>query len=84
MMLFKNIKLGGRFDAQLRFEVFNLLDRENFIFVDTTMDPISVTLDSSLDTATRVTGEEIPLNFGQATGTRDPRQLQIGIKFFFE
>jgi hypothetical protein len=30
-----------------------------------------------------VTGEEIPLNFGKATATRDPRQIQVGIKLFF-
>ena len=46
--------------------------------------PISVTFDGSVDQATRVVGEEIPLNFGQATATRDPRQIQVGIKLFFD
>ena len=85
LMFFKNLRFGERFDAQLRFEVFNVSNEENFIFVDTTMDPISVTYDTGdLASATRVVGEQIPLNFGQATATRDPRQIQLGIKFFID
>ena len=69
----------------LRFEVFNVTNQDNFIFVDTTLDPISVTYDTgNLATANRIVGEEIPLNFGQATATRDPRQIQLGIKLFID
>ena len=85
LMFFKNLRFGDRFDAQLRFEVFNVTNEENFIFVDTTLDPISVTYDTgNLATANRIVGEQIPLNFGQATATRDPRQIQVGIKLFID
>ena len=85
LMFFKNLRFGDRFDAQLRFEVFNVSNEENFIFVDTTLDPISVTYDTgNLATANRIVGEQIPLNFGQATATRDPRQIQFGIKLFID
>jgi len=84
LMFYKNVRFANRINGQLRFEVFNVTNRDNFIFVDTTMDPISVTFDGSVDQATRVVGEEIPLNFGQATATRDPRQVQVGIKLFFD
>jgi hypothetical protein len=69
--------------AQLRFEVFNLFNRVNFLSVDDSMDPIGVTLDAPLESATRITGAELPSNFGQATATREPRQAQLGIKLIF-
>ena len=85
LMFFKNSGSAIGFDAQLRFEVFNVTNEENFIFVDTTLDPISVTYDTgSLATANRIVSEQIPLNFGQATATRDPRQIQLGIKLFID
>jgi hypothetical protein len=83
LALQKNIRLGDRVTAQLRFEVFNLFNRVNFLSVDDSMDPIGVTLDAPLESATRITGAELPSNFGQATATREPRQAQLGIKLIF-
>jgi hypothetical protein len=85
LSFYKNISFFKRLDGQLRFEIFNVTNEVNFINVNTTMAPISVTTDTGdAATATRITGEQIPLTFGQAQGTRDPRQVQIGIKLFFD
>ena len=84
LALYKNIRFSQRVKAQLRFEVFNVFNRVNFIDVGTSLSPISVTLDTgSQRTATRITGFQPSGSFGQAGGTRDPRQAQFGIKLMF-
>ena len=47
------------------------------------MDPLAITLDAPLESATRVTDYQLPLSFGQATKARDPRQVQFGLKLIF-
>ncbi len=70
--------------AQFRFEVFNVFNRVNFVGVNTSLNPISATLDTGdQSTATRIMGFEPAGDFGQATGTRDARQAQFGIKLIF-
>ena len=82
--LYKNLSLGKRVKAQLRFEVFNVLNRTNFWNVDTTLDSSSITYDTGdAATASRITGATVPLNFGQADRVRDPRQAQFGLKLMF-
>jgi hypothetical protein len=84
LSLYKNVKLSDRLKLQLRFEVFNVFNRVNFLAVDNIMNPISVTFDTpAAADATRIIGSEIPSNFGQATRTRDPRQAQFGVKLMF-
>jgi len=84
LALYKNIKISGRVKAQLRFEVFNVFNRANFVNVNTSLSPISATLDTgSQATATKIIGFQPAGDFGQATGTRDPRQAQFGIKVTF-
>ena len=90
LALYKNIKVNDRVKLQLRFEVFNLFNRVNFITnassaggVDNVLDASDVTLDAPLASATRITSSTIPSNFGQATSARDPRQAQFGIKLIF-
>jgi len=83
LALYKNIRLGSRLRAQLRFEVFNLLNQTQFLNIDNVLDPIGVTLDAPLASATRVLASELPLSFGQATKARDPRQAQFGVKLIF-
>ena len=80
LALYKNIRLGSRLRAQLRFEVFNLFNRTQFLNIYNTLDPLDVTLDAPLASATIVLASEIPLSFGQATKARDPRQAQFGVK----
>jgi hypothetical protein len=84
LALYKNITISERVKAQLRFEVFNVFNRVNFVGVDTYLNPLSVTLDSGdAATATKIIGFQPSGSFGQATGTRDPRQAQFGIKLTF-
>ena len=83
LSFFKNIRITDRISAQLRFEIFNVFNRDNFFNVNNVLNPISTTLDSDLATATQITGEVIPASFGQAARAGDPRQIQLGIKFEF-
>jgi Carboxypeptidase regulatory-like domain/TonB-dependent Receptor Plug Domain len=86
LSLYKNIHLSNRLKAQLRFEVFNLFNHVNFLqgSVDTGFNPVTATYDTGNPlTATTVTGYTIPVGFGQASGTRDGRQAQFGIKLEF-
>ena len=90
LALYKNIRVNDRVKLQLRFEVFNLFNRVNFITnasssggVNTNLDASDVSLDAPLEEATRITGSTVPLGFGQATSARDPRQAQFGVKLIF-
>jgi hypothetical protein len=84
LALYKNIKVSNKVKAQLRFEVFNVFNRVNFVDVNNSLNPISATLDTgSQRTATRITGFEPAGDFGQAGGTRAPREAQFGIKLTF-
>ncbi len=85
LSLYKNIKVSPRVKVQLRFEVFNVFNRVNFLNQNlvTTMNPTSATLNAPAASATQITGFTLPGNFGQATLTRDPRQAQFGVKLIF-
>ena len=86
---YKNIAATERFKVQLRFEIFNLFNRANFIGtgglgMNTTLSPTTVAFDTpTAATATRVTGFTPSGNFGKAIATRDPRQMQFGLKILF-
>lgn len=83
LAVYKNIRLGSRLRAQLRFEVFNVFNRTQFLNIDSVLDPASVVLDAPLASATKILSSEIPLSFGQATKARDARQVQFGVKLIF-
>jgi len=89
MAFYKNIAASSRFKLQLRFEIFNLLNRANFIGtggigVNTDLNPTTVTFDTpTAATATRVVNFTPSGNFGRAVATRDPRQMQFGLKVMF-
>ena len=81
LSLYKNIRITDRLRGQFRIEVFNLFNRDNFVDVDTVLDPSAITLDTAdLADATQITGFTLPSTFGQARGVRDPRQVQLGFK----
>jgi hypothetical protein len=91
LSLYKNINISKRVKAQLRFEMFNIFNHVNFLSgnaggagVDNSFTPESVTYDTgNPDTATKITGYTVPVGFGQASGTRDARQAQFGIRITF-
>jgi hypothetical protein len=87
LSLYKNIKISGRVKAQLRFEMFNVFNRVNFLssqLNDQNFNPSNATFDTGdPSTATTITGYTLPGTFGQSTATRDARQAQFGIKLMF-
>ena len=87
LSLYKNIRITDRVRAQLRFEVFNVFNRTNFLSnqLNVAFAPSAVSFDTGDPaTATTITGfSGIPGNFGQSSATRDARQAQIGIKLQF-
>jgi len=76
------MRTGGRSQIQLRFEIFNVFNRTNFLSqaLVNTMNLQSVTLDAA---GTKIVSFVPGGNFGQATRTRDPRQMQFGVKILF-
>ena len=83
--LYKNINLSSRVKLQLRFEVFNLFNRDNFIAPNSwNYAPSSVVFDTgSAATATQILSATPAGNFGQLTNVRDPRTAQIGVRLTF-
>jgi hypothetical protein len=78
--LYKNIKFTGKVRAQLRFEVFNVFNRNNFMVegFNNSLNPITATVNGGV-----ITSYTLPDSFGQATRTRDARQAQFGVKLMF-
>jgi hypothetical protein len=91
--LYKNIKLGDRVKIQLRFEVFNLFNKNNFLGTsitngggnsETPYNPQNVVFDTGNGrTASTIVSATPVGNFGQLTQTRDPRTLQLGVRLSF-
>lgn len=75
--LFKNIAFTERVKAQLRFETFNVFNHTQFV------NPGSVNVGASN------AGQPLSISagnigtFGQFTDTRDPRNMQLGLKVIF-
>ena len=81
MAVFKNFRFSESKNLQLRFEVFNLLNHAQYLNPGTaatfTADPAAPA--GSFPTRYIQTNT----TFGVITGTRDPRNIQLGIKFNF-
>lgn len=80
--IYKNFSVTDRFRMQFRWDIFNIFNTTNFLFqnLDATMDPSAVVLSADRTTIANAT---IPSNFGQATRTRDPLQMQFGLKLLW-
>ncbi len=86
--LYKNIRLGKNVKLQLRAEVFNLLNRTNFLVGDgnvaMTWTPENVVFDTGNGTtASRIISATPSPSFGQLTDSADNRQAQFGIRLSF-
>jgi outer membrane receptor protein involved in Fe transport len=81
MAVFKNFRFSETKNLQLRFEVFNLLNHPQYLNPGTSAtfstDPTAPA--GSFPTRFIQTNP----TFGVITGTRDPRNIQLGIKFNF-
>jgi hypothetical protein len=82
LAFYKNFPLKGGVKFQFRWDIFNVFNNTNFLFQDlvTTMNASSVTLNAA---GNEIANAVIPGNFGQATRTRDPRQMQFGFKLIW-
>jgi hypothetical protein len=86
LAFYKNIRFSNRVKGQFRFEIFNVFNRANFIGVNASLRPLSRSIEfdtGDASTATMITAAQNSGTFGQATGTRDPRQAQFGFKLMF-
>jgi hypothetical protein len=84
LAFYKTVPLGGHVKGQIRIEIFNVFNRANFTGVSRSLNPIDVTYNTGdPSTATSITAFTPSGSFGQATGTRDPRQAQFGFKVTF-
>lgn len=86
MSFYKNIMAHPRVKVQLRIEIFNLFNNTNFLAqnLNTTMGIGNVAFNSGdVANATAITGYTVSPTFGQATLTRDPRQMQFGVRVVF-
>ena len=73
--MFKNTKIGERVTTQLRFEFFNVFNHTQWAGVNAGFGNLP-TAGAAATTATAGTT-------GQISGTRDPRNIQLGLKFMF-
>ena len=82
LAFYKNFPLTSGMKLQFRWDIFNIFNNTNFLFQNmvTTMNPSAVVLNAA---QTEITSATIPGSFGQATRTRDPRQMQIGLKLLW-
>jgi hypothetical protein len=82
LALYKNFQLTDRMKLQFRWDIFNLFNNTNFKFqgINQVYSPISSTL--SPDNTTIVSATPAG-NFGQSIMTRDPRQMQFGVKLIW-
>ena len=82
LALYKNFQVNERMKVQFRWDIFNVFNNKNFLFagLNTTMGVSAVTLNEA---RTVIENATIPASFGQATRTRDPRQMQFGLKILW-
>jgi len=68
--IFKNVPIREQAAIQLRWEMYNALNHTQFL---------------AFDNAARFTpaGEQVNRGFGQYTVARNPRQMQLGMRFTF-
>ena len=79
--LTKNIRITDRMTGQFRFEVFNVTNRDNFVGINSVMNPSSVTYDSDVATeAARDHGlhpaEQLRSGPGRSRSAPDSARLQ--------
>jgi hypothetical protein len=70
LAVFKNVPAGGSRRMQFRWEVYNLLNHTQFSALDTT-----ARFDAS--------GAQVNAAFGKATAARNPRIMQVSLRFSF-
>jgi outer membrane receptor protein involved in Fe transport len=80
--LAKNFRFTERYRLQLRAEFFNIFNRTTFNDVFQTI-PDRLPTDAVFNSVQNLVNSGSNPQFGQFFSTRDPRQIQLGIKFNF-
>jgi hypothetical protein len=82
LALYKNVPVTGRVKMQFRWDIFNVFNNTNFLFstVNAAYSPTSATLSADKTTIISATPAG---NFGQASRTRDSREMQFGLKLLW-
>ncbi|MGH9329179.1 MAG: hypothetical protein ACRD09_01950, partial [Vicinamibacterales bacterium] len=86
LSFYKNFRIGGRTRFQFRWDIFNIFNNTNFLLtgLDNVYGVTNVVYNNSNPAqATAIVSAQQSGTFGQATRTRDPRQMQIGFKIMF-
>jgi outer membrane receptor protein involved in Fe transport len=98
LSIFKNFPTGssGKRYLQLRFEAFNVFNTDQFSTVNRTTNVTNAAGQTGANIFTNYTGLTVTNNtrpagntsvlgsfFGEYTGTRDPRIIQLGVKLYF-
>lgn len=78
----KNFRFSERYRVQLRAEFFNIFNKTIFNDVFQTM-PDRLPTDAVFSSVQNLVGSGSNPQFGQFFSTRDPRQIQLGVKFSF-
>jgi hypothetical protein len=89
--IYKNFRVGSRVKLQVRFEVYNIFNTNNFFGNSLTngnsitrYNPGNVVYDTgSGRTATKIISATPAGNFGQLTNVGDPRTAQFGVRLMF-
>jgi len=79
LALYKNVQVTDRVKLQFRWDIFNLFNNANFLFASVNAFIASTTATLSDDMTTIVSATPAG-NFGQASQTRDARQMQFDLK----
>ncbi len=83
LAFYRNFRVTDAVKLQFRWDVFNLFNNTNFRGVNAVLQPSSAVLNNPAPNATIIESAVIPASFGQATSTRDARQMQFGLKIIW-
>jgi hypothetical protein len=83
LAFYKNFRVTDTVKLQFRWDVFNVFNNTNFRGVNAVLQPSSAVLNNPAPNATIIESAVIPASFGQATSTRDARQMQFGLKIIW-
>lgn len=83
LAFYRNFRIADTVKLQFRWDVFNVFNNTNFRGVNAVLQPSSAVLNNPAPNATIIESAVIPASFGQATSTRDARQMQFGLKIIW-
>ena len=83
LAFYRKFRMTDTVKLQFRWDVYNVFNNTNFRGVNAVLQPSSAVLNNPAPNATIIESAVIPASFGQATSTRDARQMQFGLKIIW-